>query len=550
MNRMLLVSQVAGLAKEFEKEAIGQDMSRPMSPPEHFSNWGRSFSLRGLDLCDDNGEDSSAHSPRSKRSLGGTSGGTSERVINTHARDPLTGSLHASERIKLMQLLGQWEEPERRFDCPGVSSSGNYTRSKTGPAVPTQKLIHTHLISSVSQDQQASISAVLNFRKALTFIQRSYPFSIAFGPAGSREACIESAQQVYERLLLRTPGDDVLKFETLALLALNDDGTLEQEKAKDLVRLFRPDRQGNLTMLDFVKSIDSVYKEFRLLNASINNSSQIDRAFENIINIIFYTIVITIILSQFGFDPLALFLSLSSVILAFAFMIGSASAKYFEGILFILVRRPYNIGDRIHVSGVETDTSFDGAPGWVVENVTLFQTTAIWGPTNERCSLSNGSLANSRIINGARSPRAKFPISVKIPIDTSYEKVVIFKSAIEEFIKARPREWLSLNGFRASRLVADQGYVEYTIVIQHRDSWQNIGQLLDSKANLSSFCLEVASQLDIHYRAPPLPVDLKYSQDADPPVPMEVEGMHELDSEARAEEFRSIALNKHNIRMS
>lgn len=40
-------------------------------------------------------------------------------------------------------------------------------------------------------------------------------------------------------------------------------------------------------------------------------------------------------------DPLSLFISLSSVVLAFAFMIGSAAAKYFEGVLFILVRRPY-----------------------------------------------------------------------------------------------------------------------------------------------------------------------------------------------------------------
>jgi small-conductance mechanosensitive channel len=55
-------------------------------------------------------------------------------------------------------------------------------------------------------------------------------------------------------------------------------------------------------------------------------------------------------------------------------MIGSASSKYFEGLLFILVRRPYNIGDLINVSNVEVQTSFDGAPGWIVENVTLFET--------------------------------------------------------------------------------------------------------------------------------------------------------------------------------
>jgi len=41
------------------------------------------------------------------------SAGTSERVIDTTKRNPLTGSLEFSEKIKLMTLLEQWEEPER-----------------------------------------------------------------------------------------------------------------------------------------------------------------------------------------------------------------------------------------------------------------------------------------------------------------------------------------------------------------------------------------------------------------------------------------------------
>lgn len=95
--------------------------------------------------------------------------------------------------------------------------------------------------------------------------------------------------------------DAVLQFETIALLALEDDGeTIDQDKAKDLVKLFRPDREGTLSLLDFVKSVDSVYREFRMLQASIENSSQIDRAFENIFNIGFYGVVFTIVLSALG----------------------------------------------------------------------------------------------------------------------------------------------------------------------------------------------------------------------------------------------------------
>lgn len=200
----------------------------------------------------------------------------------------------------------------------------------------------------------------------------------------------------------------------------------------------------------------------------------------------------------------------------------------------------------INVSNVEVQTSFDGAPGWIVENVTLFETECTWAPTNERASLSNGSLANSRIINWARSPQAQFHIFLNLPINTPYEKILILKSAVEEYMKARPREWLALNGFRANRIFPEKGFVEYLIVIMHRDSWQMIGQVLDSKANLSSYCMEVTKQLGLNYRAPPLPVSLTYSKAA---ADVEDSVTQEVDGETQLREFRSFAL-KHNIKVA
>jgi hypothetical protein len=143
----------------------------------------------------------------------------------------------------------------------------------------------THAVLLLSkQSGKASISAVLSFRKALSFTRKRYPFSFQFGPADSREACIESSQAVYDRLMLGTPLETILPFDTLALLTLDETSQVDEEMAKDLVKLFRPDRQGYLTVLDFVKSVDSVYKEFRLLSASIENSSRLDRSFENLFN--------------------------------------------------------------------------------------------------------------------------------------------------------------------------------------------------------------------------------------------------------------------------
>ena len=90
----------------------------------------------------------------------------------------------------------------------------------------------------------------------------------------------------------------------------------------------------------------------------------------------------------------------------------------------------------------------------------------------------------------------------------------------------------ALNGFRATRVEQDLwiyrgksrpgscrgscfGRIsycypmpQYIIALGHRKSWQDIVSILQSKADVASFCLELAKKLDMRYTAPPLPVNL------------------------------------------
>jgi hypothetical protein len=51
--------------------------------------------------------------------------------------------------------------------------------------------------------------------------------------------------------------------------------------------------------------------------------------------------------------------------------------------------------------------------------------------------------------------------------------------------------------------------------LKHRDSWQNIGVVLQSKADVTSFCLELTKKLEMRYRSPPLPVELNVTSRAE-----------------------------------
>jgi hypothetical protein len=130
--------------------------------------------------------------------------------------------------------------------------------------------------------------------------------------------------------MLRTPDAKVLKFDTIALLAVAPNGDLDEDLALELIRFFRPDRDGNLTLLDFAKSIDTCYKELRLLRASVANSSKMDNSLGVIINVVFYIVIGCIVGASAGLNPWVVFTSVSTFFVGFAFMVSVNCFLFFS----------------------------------------------------------------------------------------------------------------------------------------------------------------------------------------------------------------------------
>ncbi len=103
----------------------------------------------------------------------------------------------------------------------------------------------------------------------MTFLDDTHPFGSSFGPAFTRESCIDSAKSLYKRLLKFSPKSNVLHFDVIGVLAYNIDETFDVAKAKRLVKLFRPDKFSEVSLLHFVQSCDGIYKRIRYLRASV-----------------------------------------------------------------------------------------------------------------------------------------------------------------------------------------------------------------------------------------------------------------------------------------
>lgn len=98
---------------------------------------------------------------------------------------------------------------------------------------------------------------------------------------------------------------------------------------------------------------------------------------------------------------------------------------------------------------------------------------------------------------------------------------------------------------------------EYSSATADSTDRQNVGQILDSKGNLISFCHEVQRMLGMEYRAPPLPVDLTGGRlDEDGKLTLDAyrdkedrstERNQFLDTESKTDLFRSVAQQRHQL---
>jgi hypothetical protein len=128
------------------------------------------------------------------------------------------------------------------------------------------------------QQNSPDIGDIIQFRQSLQYLGSRVPFGLCFGPSATRHECVETSEIVYNRLLQSLPGRSVLTFDVLVTLAMRDrNGELDEDMLSKLIVLFRPDRDGVLTLLDFAKSVDAVYKELRMLRANVANASKVRR---------------------------------------------------------------------------------------------------------------------------------------------------------------------------------------------------------------------------------------------------------------------------------
>jgi len=297
MMKVLLISEMSLLAEEIEDAASFNIQPVHQGGLGTQGGSGLIFSRMQSKL---KLEDSKEDSFKSKNDHNGSSFKTSK-----------SGDSIASNMFESQKRSSKWKSAFKKINPKSKRQHTSFVDSDI--KVELEKLLEWDEPTTKQRVpwNDTSIRTILQFKETLHYMDTDHPLSVPFGPADTHKHCIESSERVFGRLMMRNPGSDKLKFETLLIVALNGDGTLDRVKAKALKRLFKPSRHGDISLLDFAKTCSDVYKRIRMFRAKTLNSAQLDDAFEQLINIVFYFSIVLLVLAILGVDPFNLIISMT-----------------------------------------------------------------------------------------------------------------------------------------------------------------------------------------------------------------------------------------------
>lgn len=248
----------------------------------------------------------------------------------------------------------------------------------------------------------------------------------------------------------------------------------------------------------------NVYNERKALAHSLNDTKTAIEELNKILSGIILVVIIIVWFLLMGFATTKVLVFISSQLLLVTFMFGNTSKTVFEGIIFVFMMHPFDVGDRCVVDGVQM----------VVEEVNIL-TTIFLRYDNEKIIYPNSVLATKAISNYYRSPEQSDSVEFSVAFSTSAESIAALKAKIKTYIDSKPQHWRPNHSVQIKD-IEDVNKLKMGLYVNHTINFQNYGDKSSRRSDLVFELKKIFGELGIKYNLPPQEVQLNYVGSAPP----------------------------------
>lgn len=156
-----------------------------------------------------------------------------------------------------------------------------------------------------------------------------------------------------------------------------------------------------------------------------------------------------------------------TALISLSFVFAVTTQELLGSCIFLFVKHPYDVGDKVLITGVEKQTL-------VVHKISLLYTVFTEVETLQSVQVPNIVLNNLWIENRTRSHTLKEAVHVSVSVDTACGQVDDMRVKLgQAFLQADTRRFFQPNAVAYVVRVDDLGKLALCIEMEHMPGWQD-----------------------------------------------------------------------------
>ncbi|ORX83454.1 hypothetical protein K493DRAFT_360468 [Basidiobolus meristosporus CBS 931.73] len=259
------------------------------------------------------------------------------------------------------------------------------------------------------------------------------------------------------------------------------------ERAERAFVYFDQYSKGDIVRDDLILSLQEIYQEKQALTKSLKDLDKAIAKLDSILMAIVYVIVVLVLVASFVSKFETYIATAGSILVAVSFMTGSSAQAVFESIVFLFVRHPFDVGDRVNID----DKSY------IVKEMGLLS-TVFETPEGTVVIIPNNSISGSSIENIRRSGDISEILRVLVDSSTTMKQIHQLELKLVQFLNECSREFKNETKITLSDF-PDPSQMTLEIEVPYKGNWQNESEH-SKRRNMFMFALKDAvSSVGITY---------------------------------------------------
>ncbi|KAF3916318.1 hypothetical protein ABW21_db0203931 [Orbilia brochopaga] len=264
-------------------------------------------------------------------------------------------------------------------------------------------------------------------------------------------------------------------------------GIDRKEEAKTAFFMLDKDENGDISLDEMVASLLEVARERKTLAKSMGDIDSAISALDSLLSTAAFIVMIFIFVAFLNQNFVTTLGTAGATLLSLSFVFAATAQEILGSCIFIFVKHPYDVGDRIDLDKAE----------YVVERISLLYTVFRLVESNKFVQMPNNILNGKSVENVSRSGPMREVVLFNINFDTSMRDIQLLRSELVRFVDDNSRDFrndtmtVEINSVKLDSL-------EIKVEIRYKGNWADQPKRIERRNKFMSALVDALRKIPVY----------------------------------------------------